>query len=62
MIVIARIDLDVLDTQSLSDLIMYGYITLGDATEAKCIREMSELEKLMWVRSTKLLTQYKKVG
>ncbi len=52
-IVIVRIDLDKCTKRSIERLVQDGVITLGEGTDAKVIRVMNDLEKLMWIRSMK---------
>ena len=52
-IIIVRIDLDVYDRDQLKSLILDRVITIGEATEARCVCQMNDLERLMWVRSVK---------
>lgn len=50
MVIIVRLDLDKYDPLTLSKFIREGIVTIGEATEAKCIKEMSDLHRLVWVR------------
>ena len=56
-VIVIRIELDELDIVGLSELVAARHVTIGDATEAKCIREMNDLQRLMWVRQVKLMIQ-----
>jgi hypothetical protein len=50
MVIIVRLDLDRYDALTISRFVREGIVTIGEATEAKCIKEMSDLHRLMWVR------------
>lgn len=49
-IVIVRLDLDLFDLKTIEKLVTTSVITMGEATEAKCVCKMNDFEKLMWVR------------
>lgn len=51
MVVIIRLDLDRYDVKTIERLTKDGVITIGEATEARVIKKMSEFERLMWVRA-----------
>lgn len=51
MIVIIRLDLDKYDLKTIERLTKDGVITMGEATESRVVQEMSEFERLMWVRA-----------
>lgn len=61
-IVIVRLDLDKYDALTLSRLVVDGVITLGDACDAKSIKSMSDLHRLIWVRQVKSMMQVQKAG
>ena len=54
-VVIVRLDLDRYDALTLSKLVKEGVITTGDACEARAVRSMSALHRLMWVRQVQEL-------
>lgn len=54
MVVVVRIELNELSRDEIKALVAANMITMGDATEAKCIKEMNDLEKLMWIRSCRV--------
>ncbi len=58
MIVIVRLDLNRCEISVIENLVVDGLITLGEATESKVVCEMSEYERLVWIRSV----QSKKVA
>lgn len=57
MVIIVRLDLDVYDPLTLSRFVREGVVTIGEATEAKSVREMSELHRLLWVRQCQELVR-----
>lgn len=50
MVAIVRIDLDKFDALFIAKLYAEGLITLGEATEAKCARDMDDVHRLLWTR------------
>jgi hypothetical protein len=52
-VVIVRLDLDRYDALTISRLVRDRVITIGEATEAKCIKDMSDLHRLLWIRQVK---------
>lgn len=52
MVVIVRLDLDRYDASTLQSLVREGVVTIGEACEAKAVKQMSDYERLMWVRAT----------
>ena len=64
MIVIVRLDLDMYDRNMIENLVCIGVITMGEATESKSVKKMSDLDRLVWVREMQRLREWnmKKVG
>ena len=50
-IVIVRLDLDRCELDVIERLVVDCLITVGEATESRVVCEMSEYDKLVWIRS-----------
>lgn len=59
MIVIVRIDLSKYDAAQLREFVQEGILTVGEACNAEAILRMKDYERVLWIRSTKVM---KKVG
>lgn len=57
MVVIARLDLDTMDALMLSKLISLGIISIGQAMDAKAIRDMKPLYMHLWKVQVQQLKQ-----
>jgi hypothetical protein len=50
--VIVRLDLDRYRADTIARLVVDGMVGLEEATEARAIREMTDVVRLVWVRET----------
>lgn len=62
MIVIVRLDLDKYEMSTIERLVQNGVISMGEATEARVIRELDDVKRLMWVRKNQRVRELLSVG
>lgn len=56
MVVITRLELDHYSVEQITSFVVNGVVTIGEAIDgAKAIREMSDVNRLMWERSARAM-------
>jgi len=58
MVVIVRLDLDKYDIRTIERLVQNNVISMGEATEAKVIGDLSEIQRLMWIRKNQRAREF----